>query len=192
MPPRDPHRRQKLLELGLHLWLTRGYAGFSFADLARGTGIRKASVHHHFATKGALVVALIEHQGELAQGFVAWSATQPAEVVLRVFLDGYARLLDTPDELCAAGAICADLAVLPPEPAALGQRYLAAQRTWLIATLRRGPWSDPTDLADTILAALQGGLQRARASGEPERLLATVRTLHRLLQSPNPTPRTPD
>ena len=39
---------------------TRGFDGFSFADLAEDVGIRKASIHHHFPTKAALSVALMQ------------------------------------------------------------------------------------------------------------------------------------
>ena len=38
---------------------TRGFDGFSYADLAESVGIRKASVHHHFPRKAALSVALM-------------------------------------------------------------------------------------------------------------------------------------
>ena len=37
----------------------RGYAGFSYADLAEAVGIRKASIHHHFPTKVDLGAALV-------------------------------------------------------------------------------------------------------------------------------------
>jgi len=38
----------------------RGFDGFSYADLAKDMGIRKASIHHHFPTKAALSVALMK------------------------------------------------------------------------------------------------------------------------------------
>ncbi|MEO0608211.1 MAG: TetR/AcrR family transcriptional regulator [Pseudomonadota bacterium] len=38
----------------------RGYNGFSYADLARDIGIRKASIHHHFPTKADLAFELIQ------------------------------------------------------------------------------------------------------------------------------------
>ena len=37
-----------------------GYNGFSYADLARDVGIRKASIHHHFPKKADLALSLIE------------------------------------------------------------------------------------------------------------------------------------
>jgi len=39
---------------------TRGYSAFSFADLAESAGIAKASVHHHFPSKEALALALMD------------------------------------------------------------------------------------------------------------------------------------
>lgn len=38
----------------------RGYNGFSFADMARDVGIRKASIHYHFPTKADLALQLID------------------------------------------------------------------------------------------------------------------------------------
>ena len=61
MTTRDPNRREKLLQVADALWLSRGYAGFSFADLSTRTGLRKPSVYHHFPSKEALFIALIEH-----------------------------------------------------------------------------------------------------------------------------------
>jgi len=37
-----------------------GYDGFSYADLAKDVGIRKASIHHHFPSKASLALALME------------------------------------------------------------------------------------------------------------------------------------
>ena len=36
----------------------KGYAGFSFRDLAAEAGIKSASVHHHFPTKAKLAAAV--------------------------------------------------------------------------------------------------------------------------------------
>jgi TetR/AcrR family transcriptional repressor of nem operon len=33
---------------------TRGYNGFTYADIAAELGIAKASLHHHFASKALL------------------------------------------------------------------------------------------------------------------------------------------
>ena len=43
-----------LLDLAERAVRSRGYDGFSYADLARAQGIRKASIHYHFPTKADL------------------------------------------------------------------------------------------------------------------------------------------
>jgi TetR/AcrR family transcriptional repressor of nem operon len=59
-----PNRRSRLarglLKEAEALMITRGYAAFSYADLSRRVGVRKASIHHHFRTKEELGVALID------------------------------------------------------------------------------------------------------------------------------------
>ena len=51
--------RAELLTQAELLIRTRGYSGFSYADLAEGVGIRKASIHHHFPAKSDLATALL-------------------------------------------------------------------------------------------------------------------------------------
>ena len=52
--------REKLLDAADEFLRARSFAGFSFQDLARTVGIKKGSVYHHFETKEALVVAVLE------------------------------------------------------------------------------------------------------------------------------------
>ncbi|MGH1346716.1 MAG: TetR/AcrR family transcriptional regulator [Nannocystales bacterium] len=160
------------------LWLSRGYAGFSFADLSTRTGLRKPSVYHHFPSKEALFIALIEHHEHEAAGFFETMDTRPANEALGAFLEVYGRLLEHPDRLCPAGAICADLEVMPAAVAASGRLYLRAQQSWLTATMDRGPWRFcAEDMAATVLSALQGALQRSRGALSPVPLERTLRML---------------
>ena len=48
-----------LIELTDTLIQQNGYQGFSYADLADGLGIRKASIHYHFQTKTDLGLAYV-------------------------------------------------------------------------------------------------------------------------------------
>ncbi|MFL6897289.1 TetR/AcrR family transcriptional regulator [Enterobacter roggenkampii] len=48
-----------LIELTDTLIQQNGYQGFSYADLADGLGIRKASIHYHFQTKTDLGACLL-------------------------------------------------------------------------------------------------------------------------------------
>lgn len=54
-----PSRREEILDRAVSLFLDQGYAGTSMADVARATGIQKASLYHHFASKEALFIACV-------------------------------------------------------------------------------------------------------------------------------------
>jgi len=55
-----PTTKELLLMEAEKLVRTRGFAGFSYADLSERVGIQKASIHHHFPTKEALGGVLID------------------------------------------------------------------------------------------------------------------------------------
>ena len=52
--------RTALLDSAERAARQRGFDAFSYADLAREVGIRKASIHHHFPVKADLAFGLIE------------------------------------------------------------------------------------------------------------------------------------
>src|SRR5215831_15139427 len=49
----------RILDVAQRLIQARGFSGFSYADIATKVGIRKASIHHHFPTKGVLGTKLM-------------------------------------------------------------------------------------------------------------------------------------
>src|ERR1700690_1670053 len=49
-----------ILDVAEKLAQTRGYNGFSYADIAVELGVTKASLHYHFPSKAELGCALIE------------------------------------------------------------------------------------------------------------------------------------
>ena len=79
--------RRILMQRAEDLIRTRGYAAFSFADLARAAGIRKASVHHHFPTKETLGCAVIEDYLHrfAAELSAVWRTYPDAPARLRAF-----------------------------------------------------------------------------------------------------------
>ncbi|SQC98107.1 transcriptional regulator [Escherichia coli] len=68
-----------LIELTDTLIQQNGYQGFSYADLAKTLGIRKASIHYHFQTKTDLGIAYCEYK---KAGFLA-PGSHPAAVTCR-------------------------------------------------------------------------------------------------------------
>ncbi len=57
--PKDPRRRQRILDAARRAFAASGYAGTSLADVATALGLTKAAVLHHFENKESLYVHVV-------------------------------------------------------------------------------------------------------------------------------------
>jgi len=87
----------------------RGYNGFSYADLARDVGIRKASIHHHFPKKADLAFSLIErYAGRVSERLAEICAREPtAAARLRAYHQLYRAALAGGAQVCLCVAFSA-------------------------------------------------------------------------------------
>jgi TetR/AcrR family transcriptional repressor of nem operon len=96
-----------LMDIAEHAARSRGFDGFSYADLAGAIGIRKASVHYHFPTKDDLAKALVDrYKVKLraeCNAIDALHATGGAR--LRAVLAFYRSALAEGDEVCLCVAL---------------------------------------------------------------------------------------
>lgn len=58
---RSGETRRRILDAAVQLLGERGYAGLRTGDVARAAGVSKGAQTHHFPSKDALVVAVVEH-----------------------------------------------------------------------------------------------------------------------------------
>jgi len=160
-----PDTRARLLAEAEVLLRTKGYAGFSYADLADRIAIRKASIHHHFPTKEALVTTLVD---EYLAKFVATLADITAthadprdrlRAYARLFFDGIERGL-----LPLCGALAAERAALPDAMRTVIQHFFQLHLDWLVEQIDAGkaggvfdPQADALETAHLLLGALEGG-----------------------------------
>src|SRR3954469_24371258 len=98
--------------------ISGGYNGFSYADIAEVVGIRKASIHHHFASKVDLVRTLVAQYREEAEAGMAnleLQVSDPLEL-LRSYA-GYweACIADASAPFCVCALLASQLPVLPEE-----------------------------------------------------------------------------
>lgn len=63
--------RDKLLKAGVKLVRQQGFAGTSVDQLCREAGVTKGAFFHHFASKGALGVALADYWSSSTAAFFA-------------------------------------------------------------------------------------------------------------------------
>lgn len=178
--------RRRIVDIAEQLLLERGYAGFSYRDIADAVGIRKASIHHHFAAKEDLGAAIVERARERlldTRGPVG----DTAEEIQRQF-DRYLRFFEKiaaqGDKLCLGGRLSADLAVLPEAVRDPFRHFTADHSAWLAALFdagqRLGVFKRDVASADQALmlgAAVQGAVQVSRSRGDVEYFRRIARQL---------------
>lgn len=174
-----PETRARLLAEAEILLRTRGYAAFSYADLADRIAIRKASIHHHFPTKEALLAALVD---EYLARFIATLATLAAtQTDVRDRLRAYARLFFDGIEqglLPLCGALSAERNALPDGMRPVVARFFQLHLDWLVEQIDDGiasgdiaPQVNANDAAHLLLGALEGGSFVAWALDDPATML---------------------
>ncbi len=107
-------RKEQILDVAQELLQTRSYSSFSYQDLSDRLGIRKASIHHHFATKQALGVALTKRCLENLKARLAVIEQESEDPWTR--LDAYFQYGDEvldKGRICPTGILQAEFNVLP-------------------------------------------------------------------------------
>jgi TetR/AcrR family transcriptional repressor of nem operon len=174
-----------ILDVAEQLAQTRGYNGFSYADIASQLGVTKASLHYHFPSKAELGRALIERY-ETVFGAALEAIDQQAEEPykkLQRYVGLYSSVLSN-DRMCLCGMLAAEYATLPaPMPERL-KLFFNANERWLTAVLEDGLQSGAFRFKETageraraLLGALEGVMLVARSYGEPRRFQAAATCL---------------
>jgi TetR/AcrR family transcriptional repressor of nem operon len=191
--------REKLLDSARYLIQTRGYNGFSYADVAEQVEVRKASIHHHFPTKMDLARAVIEQsraaiteQTRQIEG----SAFDPLRQLL--FYTGYWEkcIADASAPFCVAGMLASELPSLPEDLANGVRAHFRDLSRWLETVLTEGAQLGVFQLkgaasaeAESFMATVYGAMLTARAYGEPAKFSQIVQgALRRLLTPEQPSP----
>lgn len=184
--------RTALLDLAECTVRSRGFDGFSYADLAEAIGIRKASIHYHFPTKADLSERLIEryHTSLKDQLAEIEAACPSAGARLGSLIAVYRGALHDGQTvcLCVAFSICRES--LPEAVVNRVGSVRAMVLDWIRATfdlgLRDGSISsisDPAQEACATLAMLEGAHLAARTAEDPARFDAAMHLLRTRCQS---------
>jgi TetR/AcrR family transcriptional repressor of nem operon len=162
---RPPGTPERILEVAARLMQTRGYNGFSYADVAAEIGITKASLHHHFSTKAALGAAVL---GRYARGFrEALAAIDAAGGDAPLRLNRYAKLYEDvldQDRLCLNAMLAAEYLTLPAAMQKTIRAFFADGERWLARVIgegRAGGKLHPRGTDDEVASMLLGGLEGA-------------------------------
>lgn len=178
---------EQIMDEAWRLIVARGYNGFSYADIAAAIGIRKPSIHHHFAAKSDLARAVVEQSRAIihAQVEMLAEAEPRADEQLRAYAAYWERcIVDDSAPFCVAAMLAAELPSLPDDLATSVRGHFVELTEWLARLLalgvRQGSVSlvrSPEEEADAFLSAVYGAMLSARAFGDPRRFAIITETL---------------
>ncbi|MCO8314198.1 TetR/AcrR family transcriptional regulator [Pseudomonas mandelii] len=157
--------RSDLLTSAEILLRTKGYAAFSYADLAEDIGIKKASIHHHFPTKESLAIAIVESYLFRFKNQLECINDENTGIIDR--LNAFASMFAQSSKnamLPLCGALAAELLALPESLKELTRDFFEIHLNWLQANIVLGQAAgelkaelDGVKVARFILNTLEGG-----------------------------------
>lgn len=175
---RSPTTAEDILDCARSLIATGGYNGFSYADIAKVVGIRKPSIHHHYASKAELVKTLVVRYREAAQdgiGNLERAIPDPLDR-LRAYIAYWKTCIgDASAPFCVCALLASELPALPDDVALEIRAYFRFLSGWLTSVLERGAAQGAIVLTDTphieaeaFMATVHGAMLSARAYGNTD------------------------
>ena len=174
-PQATTDTRAEILSVAAELLIERGFSAFSYADLAKQVGIRKASIHYHFPAKADLGMALISYWRSASDGLMQRFENEYANVYERFqyLAKEMTEHFDCKSHICPRGAFDADLMNLPEEMRAALHDWAEAHgkqiTDWLADGRERGDLAftgEAEHQAQLLMATMQGAMQMRRSSGD--------------------------
>ena len=162
--------KQKIMSIARSTLQDRGYAGLSFRDLAKDVGIKSASIHHYFPSKGDLGAAVAEQTTaefkDYLESLLA-DSLGPSECIRR-YTDVFRNMLLNENRMCLGGIMSAEHSQLPPEVRAAVVDYAKMNVGWLaeVLSLRKKPRVAAKAIEEqalSIFAAIEGAQLVARS-----------------------------
>jgi TetR/AcrR family transcriptional repressor of nem operon len=185
MPKTETGTRTRILETAERLVQTRGFNGFSYADVASELGVTKASLHYHFPGKAELGDALV---GRYTERFAAElqridAERLPPSAKLAAYAAIYADVLRE-DRMCLCGMLAAEYETLPVTMRDAILRFFDHNQMWLRTVMEDGRADNSMrfdgtaeDGAQTILGGLEGAMLVARPYHDMARFQAAATRL---------------
>jgi TetR/AcrR family transcriptional regulator, transcriptional repressor for nem operon len=178
----------RILDLAEELVQTRGFSGFSYADIAARLDVTPASLHYHYGSKADLGEALIRRYR--TRFMTALDAVERESGQAPAMLDAYARIYAEVlrlERMCLCGMLAAGYETLPDPMRREVVQFFDENEKWLVRVLEQGrtegtlAFSGPASVvAQSIISGLEGALLVARPYGDVGRF---ERAANRLMTS---------
>ncbi len=150
----------------------KGYNALSFRELAKAVGVKSASIHYYFPTKGDLGAELARRYTANAMDYFERliSSSAPIGIIFAEYVSVFRAALRNDNRMCLYGIMAAEYGDLPPEVRTAVDAFSQANVDWLVRLLGpRFPELSGDDLRDralAIFAAIEGAQLVARGRGD--------------------------
>jgi TetR/AcrR family transcriptional regulator, transcriptional repressor for nem operon len=165
---------QKILDVAERLAQTRGFNGFSYADIAAALHVSKASLHYHFPSKAELGRALVARYHVVFAKALDEIDRDSADAgeKLRRYVTLYDLVLRK-DRMCLCGMLAAEYSTLPERMQSELRRFFDLNERWIAGVLEEGRRTGslsfqerPQQRSRALLGALEGAMLVARTYGD--------------------------
>jgi TetR/AcrR family transcriptional regulator, transcriptional repressor for nem operon len=150
----------------------KGYNALSFRELAKEVGIKSASIHYYFPTKGDLGAVLARRYTDNAMGYFDQLIAEgrPIDETFQRYVAVFRAALRNDNRMCLYGVMAAEYGDLPDEVRQEVDAFSRANVAWLMKLLApRHPELGEAALRDralAIFAAIEGAQLVARGRGD--------------------------
>lgn len=183
--------RQRILEAAYDLFYRDGFARVGVDAIAAEAGVTKRALYYHYASKDALLAAVLDFQHGFAlrhiQDWAADASNDPEDLVAHLF-EGLARWASDPKwKGSGFTRLTMELAGLPGHPArAAARRHKATVEAWLAEELAAGGVADAEETARQIMLLSEGCLSLILIHGDTSYAGTAADVAKRLIGTPMP------
>jgi TetR/AcrR family transcriptional regulator, transcriptional repressor for nem operon len=165
---------ERVVDVAQDLVQRHGYNGFSYDDISQKIGIKKPSIHHHFATKSELVTVVAQRYTHRFREHLLSIEGKHTRAGER--LAAYAALFEATyaenRRLCVCGMLGAEAEGLPDEVVREVHRFFRLNLEWLSIVMQDGLAAGQLRFqaaapaqAQLFLCALEGAMVVGRGLG---------------------------
>lgn len=184
----DPEgTRRRLLDVAAEAFQARGYEATSMHDVMRAAGATGGALYHHFPSKKALGLAVLEERvaDSVADAWIApvRSAVTAADGVRAAF-ETVAAGIEARGRVtgCPLGNLASELALADPAFRDAAEAVFAAWRAAIAARLRDEGAADPEVVATFVVAVYSGAMAQAKTAQSAAPLRQCAEMLDALLR----------
>ena len=173
-----PNTFNRILDAAQELVQERGFNAMGYTDISRRLGIRNASIHYYFPKKAELGVALVYRYRQRLEGqlrSIDDASVSPPEQLER-YLAAYRAVVHQDGRICLCTVLAGDYNTLPGGMQHEVRAFFDLNEAWLTRLFAEGQATQTLRVPDTpegaafaFLAALEGTMLLARASGDVAR-----------------------